>query len=255
MTARREHYGALCRPEQYCIQALVGFLPRYVDPDHLTVFALAGAVMAGVGLVGCRLSAWFLLPFYLGLIANWFGDSFDGALARHRRCERHRVGFIIDRSSDVLSFSIIILGFGLSPYLSMHAALMLLVAYLVQAVYGMMRTVVDRVQIVGLGGIGATEGRILIGLWVGVMRVAGIDFASFRIESNSVHDFVGGALLLGWFAIFVRRVASDIDRIRSLDDSAISLRRANQDGDDLIVVHEGDKTAFRRKNNASPESA
>ena len=255
MTERREHFGALCRPEQYCIEALVRFIPRRVAPDHLTAVALAGALVAGVALVGCRLSAWFLLAFYLGLIANWFGDSFDGALARHRRCERHRIGFLIDRSSDVLSFCIMILGFGLSPYLSMHAALMLLVAYLVNAVYGLMRMVVDRVQVIGLGGIGATEGRILIGLWVGFMQIAHIDFTSFQIESSHVHDFVGGALLVGWFTVFVRRVVSQIDRMRSLEDSAVSLGRAKQAGDDFFLVLEGDMKAFRPRNSAPRESA
>ena len=37
---------------------------------------------------------------------------------------------------------------------------MLLVAYLIHAIYGLMKLVVDGVQYVGLGGVGATEIRL-----------------------------------------------------------------------------------------------
>ncbi len=43
---------------------------------------------------------------------------------------------------------------------------MLLVGYLVNTIYGLMKLVVDGVHIIGVGGIGATEGRVIIGLWV-----------------------------------------------------------------------------------------
>ena len=178
MAMRRQHFGVLSRPEQYCISGLIGRLPQYVLPDHLTALALGGAAIAALALIGGRLSGWFLVLFYLGLIANWFGDSFDGALARHRRIERHRVGFLLDRTSDILSFVVIILALGLSPYLTLDAALMLLVAYLVHAIYALMRTVVDGVQIIGFGGVGATEGRVFIGVWVGVVQFADIRLAS-----------------------------------------------------------------------------
>ncbi len=96
--------------------------------------------MAGLAIAASRPSGWFLLPFYLGLIANWFGDSFDGALARHRGIERRHVGFLIDRSGDIVSFAIMILALGLSPYLTWNAALMLLFAYFLHATYTIPRS-------------------------------------------------------------------------------------------------------------------
>jgi phosphatidylglycerophosphate synthase len=241
MAARREYLGVLWWPEQYCIRALVGRFPRFVVPDHLTALALVGALVAGLALLGCRFSAWALLPFYLGLFANWVGDSFDGALARHRRIERHRVGFLIDRASDVLSFAIIILALGLSPYLTRDTALMLLVAYLVHAIYALMRTVVDGVQIIGVGGVGATEGRIFVGVWVGVIQVAQLNLTSFQIGRIGVFDVLGAALLVAWLGVFVRRVALDVSRISGIEQAVFSLRHGVHGDGDSLVVHQGDK--------------
>jgi phosphatidylglycerophosphate synthase len=217
--------------------------------------AFVGALIAGSALIGCRFSGWFLVPLYLGLIANWFGDSFDGALARYRRIERHRVGFLIDRTSDVLSFGIIILALGLSPYLTLDVALMLLIAYLVHTIYALMRTVVDGVQIIAFGGLSATEGRIFIGVWVGFLQLTHIKLASVQIGSLAVFEAVSGTLLLGWLAVFVRRVALDIGRISGLEIAARSLRHANQGDDNLVYVHEGDKKDFLPRNNRAIERA
>jgi phosphatidylglycerophosphate synthase len=240
MATRRQYRGVLCWPEQYCIRVLVRHLPPYVAPDHLTAVAFSGALVAGLALIARHVSAWFLIPIYLGLIANWFGDSFDGALARDRRIERHRVGFLIDRTSDVLSFAMIILALGLSPYLTLDVALMLLVAYLVHTVYALMRTVVDGVQIIGFGGVGATEGRIFIGVWVGVFELAHIKLASVQVGSLAVFELVCGALLVGWLAIFVRRVVQDIDRIGNLEHAARPLRHTSLGEDRGLLVLDGD---------------
>jgi phosphatidylglycerophosphate synthase len=226
-----------------------------VAPDHLTALAVAGSLVAGLALVACRLSPWFLLPFYLGLLVNWFGDSFDGAIARYRRCERHRIGFLIDRCSDVLSFCIIILALGLSPYLSLNVALMLLVAYLIHAIYGLMRMVVDGAQIVGLGGIGATEGRLIIGLWAGLIQIAPFRLGSLQVAKVDVFDAVCGALLVGHLVIFVWRVAFDVRRISVLEEPAVSLDRAKYSGDKFFVVYDGAKSRSQTKRDVSLDSA
>src|SRR3954453_16239788 len=159
MMGRRIHSGFLNSLEAPAIKQLAPMIPASIEPDHLSALALLGAGLAGISLAACGISAWVLLPAIGGFVLNWFGDSFDGALARYRRCERPRVGFLIDRCADTSSFCVMIFGLGLSPYLSFNAALMLLVAYLLNSVYGLMKLVVDGVHIIGVGGIGATEGR------------------------------------------------------------------------------------------------
>ena len=214
--SRRIHKGALHAFEQPVISFLTPKIPGGVAPDQLSALSLCGAIVAGASLVLCRISPWFLLSLALGLIANWLGDSFDGAVARYRRRQRPRAGFLIDRCGDILSFSIMILGLGLSPYLSLRIALILLVAYLVHAIYGLMKLVVDGVQYIGLGGVGATEIRLLIGAWAGVCAMTGVDFAH-EGSGFPLADAICGVLLLGALLLFAQRVASDVAKLGDLD--------------------------------------
>jgi archaetidylinositol phosphate synthase len=169
--------GLFCAPEAKAVNYLVGRIPARIGPDHLTFLAFAGAVLSGASLVGCQFSEWFLLPFGLGLAMNWFGDTLDGALARHRAIERERAGFLIDRGCDVLCFAVVILGLGQSPYLPAYASLMLLVAYLINTLYGLLRAVVDQQALIGFGGVGATEGKLFVVFWVLAMSISHISFS------------------------------------------------------------------------------
>ncbi len=215
--SRRIHKGALHALEQPVISYLTPKIPNDVAPDQLSALSLCGAIVASASLILCRVSPWFLLPLALGLLANWLGDSFDGAVARYRCRQRPRAGFLIDRCGDILSFSIMIVGLGLSPYLSLRIALILLVAYLVHAIYGLMKLVVDGVQYVGLGGVGATEIRLLIGLWAGACALTGMDLSTHDAAALTLADAICGALLLGALLLFARRVASDVARLGDLD--------------------------------------
>jgi archaetidylinositol phosphate synthase len=210
--------GLLCAPEARVVNYLVWRVPAEIGPDHLTFVAFAGAFLSGAALVSCAFSNWFLLPFALGLAMNWFGDSLDGALARHRSVERERAGFLIDRCCDVLCFSIIILGLGQSPYLPAYASFMLLVAYLINAIYGLLRAVVDQHTLIGFGGIGATEGRLFVIFWVFTLNISGIDLSSIQLSGISLFQPLCWALMLGVFAVFIRRIWGDVARIEGAGD-------------------------------------
>jgi phosphatidylglycerophosphate synthase len=219
MMGRRIHSGILNSLEAPAIQHLVPMIPLSVEPDHLSALALLGAGLAGAGLAACGFSAWFLPLAIAGLVLNWFGDSFDGALARFRRRERPRVGFLIDRCADTSAFCIIIFGLGLSPYLSFHAAMMLLVAYLLNNVYGLMKLVVDGVHVIGVGGIGATEGRLVIGLWAVALQVSQINLSALTIRDVPAFDLACAVALSFMLANFIWRVARDVERQRYVEQA------------------------------------
>ena len=217
---RRVHTGLLNGWEAPLIRASVSRLPLAIQPNHLTIVSLAGALLTAVSLAACRFSYAFVIPAVLGLILNWAGDSFDGALARLRHCERARVGFLIDRCADVLSFCVIIIGLGFSPYLSLHLALMLLVAYLVNVIYGLMRLVVDGVQLIGVGGVGATEGRLVIAVWAMAFGALGLDPSSIRIAGAPVFDIACALALVYALTLYGKRSLQDITRLGALETNA-----------------------------------
>ena len=159
-----------------------------IRSTQLSAIAASGAVAAGLGLGAGQFSPWFLTVALLGLFANWLGDSFDGAVARGNKAERPRVGFLINRCCDVLSFCESFSGSAYLPHLSPHLALMLLVGYLVNTIYGLMKLVVDGVHIIGVGGIGATEGRVIIGLWVVLIQMLHVNLETFPIGNIPLFD-------------------------------------------------------------------
>ena len=94
-------------------------MPAWVTPDRLTALGFVGAAISGLGYVASNRSPLFLFLASLGMMVNWFGDSLDGSLARHRRIERPRYGYFLDHSIDAIDSLIFALGLGLSPYVGM----------------------------------------------------------------------------------------------------------------------------------------
>src|SRR5262245_23245369 len=99
-------------------------MPGWITPDRLTIIGLAGAIMAGPGYAASTRNPAFLWLASLGLLVNWFGDSLDGTLARHRRIERPRYGFYLDNAVDVVEQLIFAIGLGLSGIIYFELALL-----------------------------------------------------------------------------------------------------------------------------------
>jgi hypothetical protein len=94
---------------------------------------------------------------------------------------------------------------------------MLLVGYLVNTIYGLMKLVVDGVHVIGVGGVGATEGRLIIGAWAVVIQVFHVNLHAFPIGTIPLFDVICSASLATMFVIFARRVGKDIQRVNYLD--------------------------------------
>ena len=74
-----------------------------------------------------------LLLVNVWLAVNWFGDSLDGTLARHRRQQRPRYGFYVDHVVDAYSALFLLGGLALSGYQHPFVALAIRLDELVQA--------------------------------------------------------------------------------------------------------------------------
>jgi hypothetical protein len=87
--ARREQGAWTTRLEKRVLAWLARAMPDVVGPDHLTVLGFAGMLLTGAAYALSGRNPLFLHAANLGLLVNWFGDSLDGTLARHRgRCGR-----------------------------------------------------------------------------------------------------------------------------------------------------------------------
>jgi archaetidylinositol phosphate synthase len=151
--------GALERP---ALAWMADRLPRWVMPNHLTAVGVLGAVLTAIGFILSRWSLSWLWLACFGLLANWFGDSLDGTVARRRRIERPRYGFFVDHTSDLFSQGVIFLALGLSPCAHFSVACLGLIVFLTGFVYTLIGARVRNTMRITYFGFGPTEIRALL---------------------------------------------------------------------------------------------
>jgi archaetidylinositol phosphate synthase len=203
----------LAGPERQLLLRLCRLIPARVMPDHLTAIGIVGAVITALGYLASNYHPIFFFLASFGLVVNWFGDSLDGSLARYRKIERPRYGFFVDHSVDVLNEFIIIAGLGLSPYVSMSAALFALCGYYALSLYSFLLNQISGEHRLSFASMGPTEVRLII-IWVNVaMFIIGPAQLSFMGRSFPLHTVsvsIVGAVLLLIFASNVYKTAREL---------------------------------------------
>jgi archaetidylinositol phosphate synthase len=223
--ANRLNTSVLAAGEQIALRAILLRLPAWTTPDHLTAVGLLGAGLTGSSFVLCNWSELFLPLVVGGLFLNWFGDSLDGSLARHRGIERPRYGFLLDHSSDLIAQSFIVMGLGLSPYFTLPSALFVLSLYLLMSSYTYLRVATAGVHRLSYGGLGATEFRILVALWALFAHWAGPGLIEARVFRFAAVDVAIGALSAATFVMFMFMVRGDLARMEAEDDEREPVHR------------------------------
>lgn len=212
MQHQRVNHGFLAGQEQRALYWLVKRIPAWVKPDHLTAVGVGGAVVVMIGFLLANLSPWSVLVVICGLLLNWYGDSLDGTLARYRCIERPQIGYLIDHSCDLISQTLIFLGFGLSPYFTMFSALFALSMYFLMTSYTYLKVMIMRTHQLAYGGMGATELRLALACWSLMAIPAGAGLTTARWAGYRVLDEGVGTL---WILIFIRliwQMRSDLHR-------------------------------------------
>lgn len=220
MAVNRVNNSILGVFERPALDWVVNRFPLWVLPNHLTSIGISGALLAGIGFVCSRWSLSWLWLAALGLLANWFGDSLDGTLARLRLIERPRFGFFVDHTSDLFSQVVIFLSVGASPCAHFGVACLGLIAFLMAFVFTLIGAHVQGTMRITYFGFGPTEIRALffagnlltlefgvidIGNWIPMLR---------SIGAISIYDAVicllsvAGAVLIAFLAIKEARVLS-----------------------------------------------
>jgi len=216
-TATRQLTFLLAGPERRVLRWLAARLPRAWTPNFLTGVGVVGALLVGAGYaLSAHHVAWLWLAV-LGLAVNWFGDSLDGTLARVRKIERPKYGYYIDHMVDAFNTAVIGAGIGLSPYVSLPLAMVLVVVYLALSINVYLESSVFGVFEIAYGIFGPTEVRILLAL-VNVALFAGAAWAD--LSAASVAWFANGAFAVVSVAMvgsLAARFAKNLTRLSRLE--------------------------------------
>jgi phosphatidylglycerophosphate synthase len=192
--------GPLERP---ALQWLAAHTPAWMTPDHLTLIGTLGALVIAISYYLSNGNPAWLWVASLGLLINWYGDSLDGTLARYRKIERPAYGFFVDHTVDAFNEMLVVLGLGLSPYVSFNVAAMALIGYLLLSVYVYVRTYVEGVFKISYGKFGPTELRVIIVILNAIMFFVGAPRWSLSIGKFTPYDVLVGIVALILIAIFV----------------------------------------------------
>lgn len=208
--ATREMTFWLAGPERRALRWLAARVPTRIRPNHLTAVGVLGAVGTGLGYA---LSGWHRawLGLAIGMLAlNWFGDSLDGTLARFRRIERPRYGYYLDHVIDAFNTVVVGLGIGLSPYLHVEIALLLVVVYLTLSINVYLESSVFGVFRIAYGRLGPTEARILLAGGTLALALGAPGLATLA-------NVVGGGLVALMSGLFAFRVGHNLHRLARLE--------------------------------------
>ena len=196
--------GPLERP---ALTFLARTSPPWITPDVLTAIGVVGSVMCFAGYWLSGQDVLWLLLVNLGLLVNWYGDSLDGTLARHRKIERPKFGFYIDHTVDAVSEFLTIIGIGMSPFLRLDIAAFALIGYLLMSVHVYVRTAVDGVFKISYGTFGPTELRVIIALVnVAIIVAQGWFLTPLLTVGNTAllpFDLIGIGLAVALSAVFL----------------------------------------------------
>lgn len=216
-TAPRKMTFLLAEPERRVLRWIAARLPQPVLPNHLTILGILGALGVGAGYaLTPRDPRWLWLASAM-LAVNWFGDSLDGTVARVRQIERPRYGYYLDHMVDAFNTAVIGAGIGLSSFVSLELALLLVIIYLSLSINVYLESSVFGVFEFAYGIFGPTEVRIMLvmlntGLWAGASYLA-VSPEAFRRVANWV--VVGLCVLM--FATLAIRFATNLSRLRKLE--------------------------------------
>lgn len=195
--------GPLERP---ALQWLSARMPVWVTPDSLTVVGVLGALVTSLGYILSNVDKNFFWLASFGLLVNWFGDSLDGTLARYRKIERPRYGFYIDHITDTFSQAVMLLGLGLSPFISFNVACMALIGLFMLEILIYLRTSVVGEFKISYGGLGPTELRVVAILLNTAIFFIGQKTLQWSLAGNrlgfSIYDLVLSFVAILLFGIF-----------------------------------------------------
>lgn len=204
--AARQQTSLLSPLESRALRWLATHMPLWINSDHLTAVGFLSMVAAGFAYwysATDRVTGLALVGVFL--VLNWFGDSLDGTVARHRNLQRPRYGFYVDHILDSIGSVFLLGGLGLSGLMSPAVAVALLVTYLLLSAEAFLTTyTIGRFQI-NAGAFSPTELRVLLIIgnacifWRPEVNLFGAQYRLFDV--GGVCGAIAMAVILLYFTV------------------------------------------------------
>ena len=191
-------------------------IPMWVTSDLLTGLGIIGYVMTAMGFILGFMNHYYLILVIVGLFLNWFGDSFDGSLARYRKRTRPNFGYYIDHIVDSVAVIIFSLGLGLSGYVKIEIAMLFGIMYLVLMAHVELVTYVQNEFKYSFGLFGPTEMRIIGAIFTTVLFFLPVKYYDVLGHWVTQYDFVVfGVSVIMFLVILVSIIQKgvELDRI------------------------------------------
>lgn len=205
----RKNTSFTAHAEKHLLIWIAERLPRAVHSDHLSALGLASMMVAGVAFAAFRLSpGWAAAAAVGALVANWFGDSLDGTVARVRHQQRPRYGFYVDHVIDLAGTTMLLGGLACSGLMHPIVALAVLIGYLLVSSESYLATCASGVFRMSFLGFGPTELRLL--LIAGAVKAAHSPWVSpAGLEPIRLFDIGGGLAAAGLTCAFIAAAAQN----------------------------------------------
>lgn len=226
---KRENDILLGFLERPALNWLAAHMPDWVTPDTLTWIGILASILIFASYALTPISPHFLWVASLGFVLNWFGDSLDGTLARYRKIERPRYGFLVDHWVDAMSAVLIFLGLGLSPYVDLVVASLGAIAYLLLSIMVYLITYVTDVFQITNAKIGPTEIRVLaIILNTAIFFIGNPTFNLPYFGPTSMYTLVVGAMSFVMFLYFLINTSIQARKLALLDEKRLERKLAKK---------------------------
>ena len=212
--------GLTAHAEEKAKEWICPRIPQWVNSDMLTILGFLSSFIIAAGFILGFANRWYLLLVIIGLILNWFGDSFDGSLARYRHKTRPNYGYYIDHVIDGFAVTILGLGLGLSGFIRVEIALAFIIMYLMLIIHVELVTYIENEFKYSFGLFGPTEFRIIGILLAVVMFFIPVRYFDIWGYTLTQYDLFATFAVVVMFIILISSIVSkgveldEIDRAK-----------------------------------------
>jgi len=192
-------------------------IPSWISPDHLTLIGVIGAIIISIGFVFGFINRYYLGLVPLGLIIHWFGDSFDGSIARYRKKTRPNYGYYIDKMVDAVVMIMLGLGLGLSGFVKIEVAILMTAIYLAMMINVDLLVYIKGEAKNSFGWFGPTEFRILGAILAIIMFFMPVKYYDIYGYLVTQYDIVILVLSVLMFLILIPEIVKNGIRLNKED--------------------------------------